>query len=255
MRYAGIGFAAYLLAVVAGVIPARAQEASPLSANLTVASQYVSRGFRQTWGKPALQGGVDYAGGSGFSAGTWLSTVSDRYIEDGKVEWDVYGNYGASVGDVGYSIGYYHYFYPGAEYQASHTTYDYGEVALGLTYKAAYLKYNYTVTPQFFGIENARGTGYLDLGANLDLGQGWSLNLHYGQGRVANNSMWNWRDYKAGISKLLAPGWTLSAAYTRAHGKTNAYDNYTLGIPNASGVIETSNPATGTLVLALTRTF
>jgi hypothetical protein len=41
----------------------------------------------------------------------------------------------------------------------------------------------------------------------------------------------------------------------RAHALTNAYDNYTLGIPNSAGVIETSNPAQGTLVLALTRSF
>lgn len=256
MRYAR---RAFTLAAMCGgemlACTAIAQEAPPLSANVTVASQYVSRGFRQTWGKPALQGGVDYVAANGFSAGTWLSTVSDRYIEDGRVEWDIYGAYSGSAGDAGYSIGYYHYLYPGAEYKATRTTYDYGELAFGLTYKSVYAKYNYTVTPEFFGIEHARGTGYLDVGANLDLGQGWTLNLHFGHGRVANNSVWNWRDYKAGIGKLLAPGWTLAAAYTRAHGKTNAYDNYTLGIPNAAGVIDTSNPAAGTLVLSLTRSF
>lgn len=258
MRYASS--ACILAMLYGGALPARAQtapapEISPFTANVTLASQYISRGFRQTWGKPALQGGFDYAAPNGFSAGTWLSTVSNRFVENGTVEWDVYGNYGATVGDVGYSVGYYHYLYPGAEYNATHTTYNYGEVALGLTYKFAYAKYNYTVTPEFFGIENARGTGYLDIGANPDLGNGWTLNLHFGHGRVAHNSMWNWRDYKVGVSKLVAPGWTVSAAYTRAHALTNAYDNYTLGIPNSAGVIETSNPAQGTLVLALTRSF
>jgi len=229
--------------------------ASPFTANVTLASQYISRGFRQTWGKPALQGGFDYAGPNGFSAGTWLSNVSNRFVENGSLEWDMYGAYGGTAGDVGYSAGVYYYKYPGAEIHATHTTYDYAELALGLTYKVAYAKYNYTVTKEFFGIENARGTGYLDLGANVELGDGYTLNLHFGHGRVANNSMWSWRDYKAGVTKALAPGWAVSAAYTKAHGKTGAYDNYTLGIPNSAGVIETSNPADGTLVLALTRTF
>ena len=245
--------------------PARAQNAaapvdpaaavSPFSANVTLASQYVSRGFRQTWGKPALQGGFDYAGPAGFSAGIWLSTVSDRFIEDGTLEWDIYGAYSGNAGDIGYTGALYVYIYPGAEYRATATSYDYTEVALGLNYKFAYVKYNYTVSKTFFGIEDARGTGYLDIGANIDLGGGYALQLHAGQGRVANNGAWNWRDYKFGVSKSLAPGWTLAGAYTRAHGATGAYDHYTLGVPNSAGAIESSNPAEGTFVLSLTRTF
>jgi uncharacterized protein (TIGR02001 family) len=243
-------------AVAAESAPAVAPaSASPFSANVTLASQYISRGFRQTWGKPALQGGFDYTGSAGFSAGTWLSNVSNRYIEDGGVEWDIYGAYNGSAGDIGYTAALYTYIYPGAEYRASATTYDYTEVALGLNYKFAYVKYNYTVSKEFFGIENARGTGYLDIGFNFDLGDGYALLLHAGQGRVANNSIWNWRDYKVGVSKTVAPGWSMAAAYTRAQGATDAYDRYTLGIPNSAGVIESSNPAKGTFVLALTRTF
>lgn len=234
---------------------ADAAQAGPLSANITVASQYVSRGFRQTWGKPALQGGLDYAGPGGFAAGTWLSSVSDRYIEDGTAEWDLYGTWnGAMAYGVNLLAGVYVYRYPGARIAATGTTYNYTEVALGASWKAAYVRYYHTVSHAFFGIENARGTGYLDLGANFELGDGYTLQLHAGQGRVANNGMWNWRDYRAGISKLLAPGWTLAGTWTRAHGATDAYDRYTLGIP-VNGAIATSNPATGTFVLALTRAF
>ena len=41
--------------------PARdpASPPSTLSANVTFTSQYVGRGIRQSWGRPALQGGVD----------------------------------------------------------------------------------------------------------------------------------------------------------------------------------------------------
>lgn len=45
------------------------EKTSPYSANVTFASQYISRGFQQTWGKPALQGGLDYANPNGFLSG------------------------------------------------------------------------------------------------------------------------------------------------------------------------------------------
>ncbi|MFM9433170.1 uncharacterized protein (TIGR02001 family) [Janthinobacterium sp. CG_23.3] len=234
-----------------------AAPAPSFTANVTVASQYVSRGFRQTWGKPALQGGLDYAHPSGWSLGTWLSTVSNRFAENATLEWDVYGGYAGTLGDVGYSGMLYYYNYPGAEYRATATKYDYGEFALGLSYRFLYAKYYYTVTQDFFGIKHARGTGYLDAGANVDLGSGYTLILHAGNGRVAGagNDIWNWRDVKVGLSKAFDGGWTATAAYTRAKGASDAYDAYTLGIANSAGVIETSNPASGTLVVSLTKTF
>lgn len=231
--------------------------AATVSANATLASQYISRGFRQTWGKPALQAGLDYAHPGGWSLGTWASTVSDRYIQDATVEWDIYGGYSGTVGELGYSVLAYYYKYPGAVYRATGVRYDYGELSLGLSYKMLYAKYNRTVTPDFFGIVNARGTGYLDVGANVDLGHAWTLNLHAGNGRVAGagNAMWNWRDAKAGVTRTFDGGWSLSGAVTRAWGATDAYDHYTLGIPNAAGQFDTSNPAAATFVLAVSKTF
>lgn len=231
-----------------------------VTANVTLASQYVSRGFRQTWGQPALQGGLDYANPSGFFVGTWLSNVSNRYIENGTLEWDLYGGYSGTAEDIGYSGTIYYYKYPGAVYAATNTKYDYGELSLGVTYKFLYAKYNYTYTKDFFGITNARGTGYLDLGTNYDMGSGYTLNLHYGIGRVAStgatdNSIWNWKDYKVGVSKTFVGGWTLAGAYTKAKGATNVYDNFTTGALNSAGVAETSNPAAGTFVMSLNKAF
>ena len=76
---------------------------SPLSATVSVGSQYISRGIRQTWGKPAAMAGVDYAHPSGWSAGTSVINVSDRFIEQGSVEWDLYGGYNGAAGPVGWS--------------------------------------------------------------------------------------------------------------------------------------------------------
>ena len=225
-----------------------------VTANATLTSQYVSRGFRQTWGDPALQGGVDYVDPNGFFAGTWLSNVSSRYIENGKLEWDLYGGYAGTLGLVGYSGTVFYYKYPGAVIAASNTRYDYGELVLGLSYKALYVKYNTTYTRDYFGITNARGTGYLDLGSNLDLGSGYALNLHYGIGRIASkaavdNSVYDWTDAKVGLSKAFEGGWTVTGAYTRAFGATDVYDRFTI---DGSHV---SNPAAGTFLLSLAKTF
>ena len=247
---------------------ALAAEAPPAGAaapavvlNATLASQYVSRGLRQSWGKPALQVGADFTHPSGFSVGTWMSSVSDRFVENGTVEWDLYGGYAGTAGEIGYSAQLYYYLYPGAAYtdpaSATATTYNDGELALGLTYKWLYAKYMHTCKPEFFGIANARGTAYLDFGANVDLGDGHTLMLHMGNGRVAGkgNDIWNWRDAKVGVSKTFAKGWSATAAYTRAWGKTDVYDSYTLGKPNGAGVTESSKVGKGTLLVSIAKTF
>lgn len=258
---------AYSLLFWTGAVHAQASEeavkapeapaAPALTGNVTLASQYVSRGIRQTWDRPALQLGLDYVHPSGWSVGTWASNVSKHFIEDGLLEWDIYGGYSGKAGEVGYSALLYYYKYPRAEIHATGTKFNYTEVSLGLTYKYLYAKYNRTVSRDFFGITNARGTGYLDIGANYDLGSDYTLNLHLGDGRVAGagNDMWNWRDAKVGVSKTLEQGWSVALAYTKAHGKTDAYKNYTTGIPNADGVIEYKDVAKGTLVLSLSKAF
>jgi uncharacterized protein (TIGR02001 family) len=245
--------------------PAAAAPASPFTANVTLASQYVSRGFRQTWGKPAIQGGFDYVHSSGLFAGTWLSTVSSKFIEGGSVEWDLYGGYGGSLGDFSYSGTVYYYLYPGARMQASATNYDYGEFVAALTYKWFTVKYWLTYTPNYFGYDsqslgigndkNSRGSGYLDVNANVDLTHGFSLLLHYGWERVQNFSAYNWQDAKVAVSKTFDGGWTLTGAVTKGWGATNVYDRYTTGARDSSGNIAVSNPLQTTFLATLTKTF
>jgi uncharacterized protein (TIGR02001 family) len=232
-------------------------QAAQWSANAGVVSQYVSRGIRQTWGKPAMQAGIDVALPDGWSAGTWVSTVSDRFIEQGRLEWDLYGGYSGSLGAIGYSLSAYFYRYPGARISATGDRFDYAELVPGLAYRAAYVKYYRTVSRKFFGIPDARGTGYLDVGANPDLGGGWTLNLHAGDGRVAGagNDIWNWRDAKAGVTRDLGGGWSASAAVTRAWGRTAAYKAYTTGIPDAAGNLRCADVAKATAIIGVNRTF
>jgi uncharacterized protein (TIGR02001 family) len=257
--FAALPLAASLLAFA----PAYAAEASspdaaavsPFSASVSLASQYVSRGVRQSWGRPAVQAGLDYSSPRGWNAGAWTSTVHERFVEDGSVELDVYAGYAGSAGALGYNAMLTWYKYPGARVSATNTSYDYGELQAGLSWKSLYA--NYTFTRDFFGIPDARGSGYLDVGASHELGHALTLQLHAGDGRVAGsgNGIWDWRDLRAGLSKKLEGGWVASLNFTRAYGASGAYDRYTTGVARADGRPAVANVARRALVLTLTRQF
>ncbi|HEY9037258.1 MAG TPA: TorF family putative porin [Pseudomonadales bacterium] len=67
-----------------------------LSANVTLASEYLWRGISQTQGKGAIQGGVDLTHESGFYLGTWASNVD--FDSEASSEWDFYTGYSFDVG-------------------------------------------------------------------------------------------------------------------------------------------------------------
>jgi uncharacterized protein (TIGR02001 family) len=244
----------YAAAIEAALAP------SPLSARVTVASQYVSRGIQRSGGRPALQAGVDYANPNGWRLGAWTSTVDSRFIDNGSIEMDVYAGYSRNIGDFGYSTKATWYHYPGARVPGTTTGFDFGELAAGLSWKAVYAKYNYTFTRDFFGVADARGTGYLDLGAKHEFGPGLTLKLHAGDGRVAGsgNGEWSWRDLAAGLSKKFEGGWTVALNLSRAvggTGGTSVYDRYSTGNVRADGRPWAASAGRRTMVLSLTHRF
>jgi uncharacterized protein (TIGR02001 family) len=88
-----------------------------ITGNAGVVSQYIFRGIPQSDGNPAVQGGVDAAWDSGFSAGTWFSSV-DRGPDvlndvegDNGIEGDLFGGWGGSTGDFNYFVGGTYYTY------------------------------------------------------------------------------------------------------------------------------------------------
>ena len=68
--------AALLAALLAAPGLATAAEPSPVAGNMSLVSEYRFRGIDQTFGKPALQGGFDYAHSSGAYLGNWNSNVN-----------------------------------------------------------------------------------------------------------------------------------------------------------------------------------
>lgn len=192
--------------------------ALPLTGNISFTSNYISRGFTQTWGRPALQGGLDYAHPGGFFAGTWLSSLSGREYRGGTVEWDLYAGYSAPVGPVTGTAAVYYYAYPGSSSPfIGNRRYDYAELKLGAAYGVYALNYYLTVTDHWFGtVTNGAGSSYLEFNVSPDLGSGYTLQLHAGAGDIRRTAAANWKDARIGLAKAFDGGWTLTGAVSRA---------------------------------------
>lgn len=161
-----IGAFAAPAAVQTAMAAEEAAPASPhtLTANVGLVSDYRFRGISQTFGLPAIQGGIDYSHASGLYVGTWASNVYGgnnfsglgvNYY-NGGMEWDFYGGFKFTpVEDLTFDIGGLYYYYPGAAYATNATTsakYDNFELYAGVSYKWLSFKYNYALT-NYFGVK------------------------------------------------------------------------------------------------------
>ena len=172
-----------------------------LSFNASIVSDYRYRGISQSALDPALQGGADYVNNpTGLYAGTWLSTI--KWVTDAggsdDVEWDLYvGKRGDITKDVSYDVGVLSYAYPSNKL---HPGVDTTEIYAQLSYGPVYAKYSYAVT-DLFGIANSKGSGYLDIGGNFDVTNGYTINVHAGHQTISNSSTLSYTDWKLGVTK------------------------------------------------------
>ena len=191
------------MAQEAAAAPAAA-EAVPdnvVAYNVALTTDYRFRGVSQSRLKPAISGGADYTNNpTGLYVGTWLSSI--KWIKDGggdtSLEWDVYaGKRGTITGDFTYDVGGLYYFYPSNGLSTNANTFElYGQVGYG----PVYLKYSQSTT-NLFGVADSKNSGYLDVGANVEVHDGYMLNLHVGRQKVEHNNSLSYNDYKIGVTK------------------------------------------------------
>src|SRR3954470_4818595 len=200
--------------VVSGTAAAQqaAAPASPITGNMTIASEYRFRGIDQTAGKPAIQGGVDYSHASGVYLGNWDSNVSQGAgFPGGNLEMDFYGGYKKAFGDFGLDVGAIYYYYAGSEAGLlgaanPHTTASNSgtvhnfEGYIGGSWKWLSLKW-YHAFSDYFMVPDTKGTNYVDFSATYDLGNGWGAVGHIGKAKVHNFSEADYTDYKLGATK------------------------------------------------------
>lgn len=233
--------------VLASPLAAVAADAAPASphtftGNVGFVTDYLYRGISQTSGKPALQGGFDYAHSGGLYAGVWASNIS--WIEDtagaqsSSLEIDVYGGYkGAITEDLGYDVGVLTYNYPKTNVTPGFLKQDTQEIYGALTYKWFTLKYSHSLGALFGwnktgSTDKTKGSGYLELNAAYDLGDGWGINGHLGHQKVKGRSTASYSDFKVGVTKDIGFGVVgLAASTTNAKDSCSAAEDYCWGVP------------------------
>ena len=271
-----------------------AAPASPLSFNVGVVSDYLFRGVSQTHGKPAIQGGIDYAHESGFYVGAWASSITwvKDWLGSGRLEVDVYGGYKNSFagGDWNYDVGLITYNYPGhggstkgaatafSQLASPNTT----EVYASLGYKWLSVKYSHTVSSHFIGwvpttaagfdpTRNSRGSNYLEMNASYDLGDGWGISGHVGHQKVKNvvavttyGPDADYTDWNIGVTKDVGFG-VFGLTYSTTNAKGDCGNPVAGGTNNSAYCWGTSmntltptgfrDVAKGTAILSFKKTF
>jgi uncharacterized protein (TIGR02001 family) len=224
------------------------------SGNLTIGSDYRFRGFTQTDYQPTIQGGVDFSHKSGFYIGNWNSNVSSTVFNGAPIEMDFYGGWKTEIGGVGLDIGAIYYYYPGTgEYVPDFKAKNF-EAYIGGSLGPLSVKYFYAFS-NFFGLEgpgiDTKGSQYLDLSGNFDLGGGLALVAHAGYQKIKNykdlgglkDSVW---DYKLGATyDIGGSGWVVGGFWIG----TSEKDLFVTGETSGRGAGKNS------IVVTLTKTF
>ena len=220
---------------VPGVAMAADAPEHAFTSNIGLVSNYLYRGLSQTGGKPALQGGFDYAHASGVYAGVWGSNVSWVVASSASLELDTYAGYkGGFAGDFSYDVGYLRYNYTGvyAEPLAAGTAKaDTDEIYGALGWKFLTLKYSHSVGDTF-GVDEASGTSYVELNASYAMADsGVTLGAHYGKqtykGTAADaldaaGTPATYSDYKLSASKDFS-GYVVGLAYSKTNAKSGGF--------------------------------
>ena len=226
---------------------------SPVTGNITLASEYRFRGIDQTFGKPAIQGGFDYSHASGVYLGNWNSNVSQGAgFPGGNIEMDFYGGYKKAFGDFGVDVGFIYYAYPGTDPKI-----DNKEVYIGGNWKFLSAKLFYSLD-DYFSVrgdndESTKGTTYLDLAANYDLGSGWGLVAHYGRTNFKHVADGSYSDWKLGVTKDIS-GWLLGAAYVGTNAKGDCGNGEFYCFPNTD-FTKVRDAGRSTIVFSVGKTF
>jgi uncharacterized protein (TIGR02001 family) len=244
------------IAVAALLVLAPASDVQAgVSGSVTLTSDYLFRGVSQTNQEPAVQGGMEYAADNGLYVGTWGSNIS--WLSDvstpaapisSSLELDVYGGYRGKFSDsVSYDVGALYYWYPG-DFPSGFNSANTGEVYVGVTagpfaHTTVAAKYSYALT-DLFGYADSDGSGYLDLNANWEFVSSWTLNVHGGKQWVENNDIAEYADWKVGVTKAFANGFSAAVAYSDTDADETFYTN-----PHGNFIAE------DTVTLTLTKTF
>ncbi|MBF0160324.1 MAG: hypothetical protein HQL58_12465 [Magnetococcales bacterium] len=178
-----------------------------VTSNLSLYSDYVSRGFTNSNRKPALQGSVKLAHSSGFYVSAWGSNVRFDLMgnDSPDIEVDLAGGWSQEFENgLSVDVGALRYLYPGVP---GAIEMPYTEFYAGLGYKIMDLSLNakYYYSPDFSGSIAGDPASYLTATAEYALPYDIKVGASYGHsfgpffknGGIASS----YNDYRIGISK------------------------------------------------------
>lgn len=156
------------------------------SGTVTLASDYLFNGVSQTDEDPALQGSIDWAGESGWYAGTWASNVD--FGDGTDIEWDFYAGYWQDLGnDMSLDLGIAQYTYHGT---GASSDGNYAEVYATFALKATELKGWYAW--DYFGTD--AGHYILMVNHTLTINEQLSVLLGIDRSASTNEAKFVWED-------------------------------------------------------------
>jgi uncharacterized protein (TIGR02001 family) len=165
---------------------------------LALTSDYMSRGFSENDGNPALQAGISATHNNGFYLSLCGSQVSDTKYHGASMELDAgFGWSGPLRDKLQLSLEAMHYHHPGSSVDTDH----YNEYKIGLDYAFD----GPTLGGAFYYSNDLTGSGesqYWDFHAGIPLGP-VDLGLHYGLNRFSEAGADDYDDYAIGLSKKI----------------------------------------------------
>jgi uncharacterized protein (TIGR02001 family) len=228
--------------------------------SISLVSDYIWRGQTQTWGKPAVQAGIEADHASGFYAGFWGSNVSSHWLPNANLETDwSLGFRNTFMTDFKYDVGGTYIYYPGGDFAKvpAATTTVAGvntpfnssklnslELYASLGWKWFTVKGGIMPT-KFYGwnVNNSgyvgafpnrpnagvtgstSGSGYIMGSASYDLPAGFNIAGQIGREMIANSTGLDWNWYQVGVTKSFDGGWAINGFLTGTSG-SDAYKNY-----------------------------
>ena len=127
---------------------------------------------------------------------------------------NLYGGYRGEIAkNLTSDVGYLRYQYPDNTlgnvpgFANANTDEIYG----ALTWGIVTAKYSDSLS-NLFGTPDSENSGYLELSANFDLGNGWSVVPHVGHQTISNNGALSYTDYALTLGKDFGHGLSASLA-------------------------------------------
>lgn len=194
MKKTGMLSLSTVLAASALTLAITTQARAELSANIGVASNYYFRGFSETDGGAAVQGGLDWESPTGFYVGTWASNV--EFGNGTSYELDLYLGFANELDNgLGYDFGYLYYAYPDAPGSA-----DFGEIYGALSFNLFSIGAAYVVNDSSDSVL-VTGDLYYYAGIELPLANEFGLGFLVGRTAFDDSDAENYTHFVASLGK------------------------------------------------------